>query len=782
MFGERIVRREDPAFLRGRGQYVDDIHLDRMAHAAFVRSPFAHAEILSIDTGAARAAPGVLAVYTMDDLAAHLTCRRLPVELPAFGLLKTLDPPILADGDVRHVGEPVAVVIAEHPYAAEDAAQLVEVEYDPLPVAADLRNDAGDPPAHRGLDDNLVARIDMSFGDVDGAFATAAHRIHDVTFQHKGLGHAIETRGIVARHDKTDDVLTVWSATQMAHRALNVLVEVLGRDERRIRIVPPDVGGGFGPKFVFYGEEVVIPAAAMLLGRPVKWIEDRREHFTATTQERDQIWDMEAAIDADGRLLGVRGSLTHDHGAYTPYGINLPYNAATNFPGPYHIPVLSLDIKVVATNKTPVTPVRGAGRPQGTFSMERLMDAIATKLGLDRDEVRRRNMIPADAMPYETAIKTRDGGFMTYDSGDYPATQQSAMEAAGFGDFERRREAARAEGRYLGIGLANYVEGTGRGPFESALIRVGPSGKVTIATGATSQGQGLNTSLAQICAGALGVPMDDIEVVAGDTGSVPVGLGAFASRQAVNAGSSVLRASEAVRDKALKAASQMLEAAEDDLEIVDGKVRVKGVPDMGVRLADIAKALAGQPGFAIPGGMEPGLEAMANFAPPGLTYCNGTHIAEVEVDIGTGEVRIDRYVVVHDSGRLINPLIVDGQIAGGVAHGIGSALFEKMIFDDQGQPQTTNFGEYLLPTAPELPDFDMHHQETPTPLNPLGVKGAGEGGTIPATSVIASAVDDALSEFGLHVTDLPIVPQDLVRMVREARTTAKSGGEDGHVS
>ena len=768
VFGQKVNRVEDPALLRGKARYIDDIHLDGMLHAAFVRAPVAHALISGTDSSAARALDGVVAVYTLDDLRPHLTDPVLPVEQPSGALKLSASPSALADGEVRYVGEPVACVIATTPYIAEDAARLVSVDYSDLPVSSDYLAalEDGSPTAHSAFGDNVVAGFTLAYGDADSAFDDAAHVFRETLHQHKGLGHAIECRGVAAQVDPRDGVLTVWSATQMAHRAQSILVQMLDLPEDRIRVVTPTVGGGFGPKFVFYQEEVVIPVAAMLLNRPVKWIEDRREHFTAATMERDQLWDLEVAVDAEGRLQGVRGTMAHDHGAYTPYGVNLPYNAATNFLGPYELPTMSLDVRLALTNMTPVTPVRGAGRPQGTFAMERLMDRIARELKIDRVEARRRNLIPADAMPYDTQIKTRDGAIMTYDSGDYPAAMDAALDRAGYGGFKTRQEAARAEGRYLGIGVANYVEGTGRGPFESATVRVKPSGRIVTYTGATDQGQGLQTALAQVCAAQTGAAIEDIEVVTGDTGTVSLGLGAFASRQAVTAGSSVHVAALEVRRKALKVAAHLLEAAEEDLDIADGKISVRGVPDLSVTLGDVARAVQGMPGFSLPGGVDPGMEATAHFTPPTLTYCNGTHVVEVEVDPGTGHVEVLNYVIVHDSGRLINPTIVEGQITGGATHGLGSALFERMIYDDQGQPQTTNFGEYLLPSAPEVPHYDIVHMASPTPLNPLGVKGAGEGGTIPVTSAIASAVDDALAPFGVVVRELPIEPKRIVEMIR----------------
>ena len=777
VLGARVARNEDAALLRGNACYVDDIHFPGMLHAAFVRSPYAHAEIRGIDSSAALALDGVVAVYASADLAPHLTMLNMPVAQPSAALRQSLDPFVLAGDEVRHVGEPVAVVIAEHAYIAEDAVSLVDVDYQPLPVVADARAALapGASTAHRGAPDNVVGSFTLDYGDCDAAIATAPHVFNEAFLLHKGLGQAMECRGVAARFDPVDDMLNVWAGTQMAHRSRDILARLLGRSEERLRVVAPHVGGGFGPKFIFYPEDAVIPLAAMLLGRPVKWIEDRREHFTATTQERDQFWEVEAACNSDGGLLALRGILIHDHGAYTPYGINLPYNSGTNLLGPYVLPNYHLAVTVAATNKTPVTPVRGAGRPQGTFVMERMLDRMADALGIDRVEIRRRNLIRPEAMPYVTPVKTRDGAAMTYDSGDYPACMDLALARAGYDGFRARRDTARADGRFLGVGVANYVEGTGRGPFESATVRISPSGAVTVHTGATDQGQGVTTALAQICAESLGLDVADVAVVTGDTATVPLGLGAFASRQTVTAGSSTHIAAGAVRDKALAVAAHMLEASEEDLELTGGQVRVRGVPEMSVSLGDIAAALAGVPGFALPGGIAPGLEANANFSPDMPTYCNGTHVAEVEVDPETGRVTILNYTTAHDSGRLINPMIVDGQVIGGAVHGIGNALFEHMRFDDSGQPLTVTLAEYLMPTAPEIPWIATEHMESPTPLNPLGVKGAGEGGTIPATAAIASAVEDALAPFGVRINDIPIAPSRLVALIAEAKQQSGDG-------
>ncbi|MBI2319254.1 MAG: molybdopterin-dependent oxidoreductase, partial [Betaproteobacteria bacterium] len=596
----------------------------------------------------------------------------------------------------------------------------------------------------------------------------ASHRISERFRIHKGGGHSIEPRGVVARFDPVEDSLTVWDGTQMPHRAKAVLVASLGLAEHQVRVIAPDVGGGFGPKAVFHPEELAVPAAAMLLQVPVKWIEDRLESFTATVGERVQEWEMEAAADREGRLLAIRGRLYHDHGACTPYGVALSYNSATNLVGPYVLPAYHLEIQVGLTNLVPAAPTRGAGRPQGTFVMERLLDGIALQLGIERDEIRRRNLIAPAQMPYATPIVTRDGKAMTYDSGDYPECQRRALAAAKWSEFSGRQAAARSEGRWLGIGMANYVEGTGRGPFESAAVRVEPSGEIRVTTGATAQGQGTKTMLAQLVGGVLGVPLEKIHVVDGDTAASPLGLGAYASRQAVTAGNAVVIAARLVAEKARKAAAAMLEVAPEDLDLADGCVRVKGIPGLKRSLADLARALQGTPGYALPGDLEPGLAAASDFQPGAIAYTNGTHVVEAEVDIHTGAVRLDRYVVVHDCGRMINPMMVEGQVLGGVVHGIGATLFEWMRYDESGQPLCGTYADYVLPTADVVPRIEIHHMESPSPLNPLGIKGAAESGTIGAASAIASAIEDALKPLGVRITDLPVTPARLFALIRAA--------------
>ena len=771
--GTRLRRLEDPPLLTGRGRFVDDIDVPGALHAAFVRSPHAHARIGRIDAAAARAAPGVHAVLTLADLAPVLALPRMAAGPRSGKRADHLIPFVLARDEACFVGEPLALVLAASRYQAEDAAALVEVEYEPLPAVADCRAaaESGAPRARTEAPSNVVSTYSVGYGDVAAVFAAAPHVYRDVLWQHRGAGHPIEGRGIVVDYRASDDTLTVWASTQKAHDLFQRLAEILGHDENRLRVATPDVGGGFGPKLIVYQEDVAAAAAAKLLRRPVKWIEDRREHFLGAIQERDQYWTMEIAVDADARILGIRGRLVHDLGAYALQDVNLPYNSATSVSGPYVVPAYAMDVLIAQTNKTPVSSVRGAGYPQPAFAMERLLDRVAREQGLDRAEVRRRNLIAADKMPYEKPLKARSGAGIVYDSGDYPACQAEVLAAAGWDDFPRRQAAARAEGRFIGIGLANAVKGTGRGPFESGVVRIMPSGRISVFTGAAAMGQGLSTALAQICADELGVDADRVTVIAGDTAAAPLGLGGFASRQLVTAGSSVLLAARAVAAKARTLASHMLEAAEADLELADGAVRVAGAPQVSVTLGDLARVLRGAPGYGFPEGVEPGLDATFNFRTDALAYANASHVVEAEVDVETGGVRILRYVAIQDSGRRVNPLIVEGQVQGGIAHGIGNALFEWMGYDSGAQPVTTNFAEYLLPTAAELPNVETLYKESPSPLNPLGVKGAGEVGTIPAAAAVISAVEDALAPFGVRISQTPITPARLLELIRNARQT-----------
>ena len=770
LFGKDIKRLEDPVLLRGEAHFADDICLPEMAHACFVRSPFAHALVKGINSSAAEEIEGVIAVITLADLRPQLLSELLVVGLPSPSYRQHSDRPVLAFEEVSYVGEPVALVVARSRHIAEDAAAIVDVDYEALPAISDCKKalEDGSPTARAGAPHNLMAEFLQEYGDVDAAFSNSPHVFKESLLVHRGGSHSIECRGCVARYEDITDELTLWTSHQMPHSLMRTFVEITGLDENKVRIVTPHVGGGFGPKLVVYQEDVSLLLASKLLKLPIKWIEDRREHFTNTTQERDQYWDVEIAVDEEGLIQGVRGGVIHDHGAYTARGVNLPYNAAETIPLAYEIKNFKMAVRVALTNKVPVTPVRGAGHPQGVFVMERLLDRAARELKIDRAEIRRRNLIPGDQMPYEKPLKTRGGMPVLLDSGNYPKCQAIAEEAADWAGFPARQKAALANGRYLGIGLSNFVKGTGRGPFEQVTVRIGPSGKVHVYTGGVNIGQGTHTMLAQIVGEQLGADMNNVTLVGGDTHATALGIGTSNSRLAVVAGTSAHVAAVKVREKALKVASQLLEASQEDLEIIDGDVVVRGT-DMRISLGDVANAVAGTPGYALPEGTEPGLEATENVVLDNLAFAKGTNVIEVEVDPDTGGVKILKFILAHDSGVIINPMMADGQIFGSAAHGIGNSLFEWMGYDDDANPVTTNFGEYLLVTATEMPHVQVIHHESPSPLNPLGVKGVGECGVVPTPAAVISAVENALQPFGAKFSKAPVSPSEIIGMIKQGR-------------
>jgi carbon-monoxide dehydrogenase large subunit len=769
--GRRQARLEDPALLRGTGRFVDDMHPPGLLEAAFLRSPVAHGLIRSIDTTTARSLPGVHAVYTLADLRRILTADRLPLQFPSTVLPPDISPFILASREVCYVGEAIALVVADNRYIAEDALALIDLDIENLPAISDCRTAlaANSPKVHLDRPCNLLIEFEQNYGDADSAIDKAPRRLNINLTQHRGGAHPIECRGLIASYDRGADMLTVWDSTQLSHEARFFIMTMLGLDENRIRVIAPDVGGGFGAKFILYPEEVAISAASRLLGRPIKWIEDRREHLMASIQERDQYWELEVGFDDEGRLAAVRGSMINDAGAYTYQGINLPYNASTNVPGPYVLPDYKLRVSVVETNKVPTAPVRGAGYPEGCFAMERMLDAIARDLNLDRAEVRRRNLVPARAMPYQTPMTSRSTSPITYESGDFPACLDLALEVAEYRNFAARRAAALAEGRHLGFGISTGLKGSGRGPFESAIVRVGRSGKVSVYTGAMAMGQGLKTVLAQIAADEIGVRPEQVSVVAGDTSTIQLGLGGFASRQTVTAGNSTHLAARAVREKAIAAAAILLDVAPDNLDIVDGMIGEPG-KNLSISLRDVADSLAGAPGYKLPAGLAPGLDAAVNFETLALTYGIGAHAVELEVDPATGEVKLLNYVVVNDCGRVINPMTAEGQIHGGVVHGIGNALFEWMGYDGNAQPITVTLAEYLLPAAPEIPPLAVRLVEYPSTKNPLGVKGIGESGTVPAASAIVSGIEDALRDHCIRIDVAPIGPARLLKLIHAAES------------
>jgi carbon-monoxide dehydrogenase large subunit len=775
-FGERIKRNEDPRLLTGQALFVDDVHLPEMAHVAFVRSPYAHAYVTSIDVSAAKEMNGVLAVYTAEDLGDYWKPGPLlvsPPPIPGIVFNERTQVPLARD-KVLFVGEPVVMVVAESRYLAEDAAEVIWVDYEALPAVVGLEEAlAPDAPLlHEDLDSNLAAHVVQEKGSY-ASIKDDAELIIQRRFDYdRGTAAAMENRGIVAQWDFRAAKLTVWDTTQAPIPIRNGLARLLNLSEHQVRVIAPFIGGGFGPKIMmFYQEEVLVPWAAMKLNRPVKWIEDRSENFVATTQERGQIHDAEMALSNDGKILGIHDVFIHDNGAYIPYGLTVPINSQCTLLGPYHVPNYYSEFKVVFTNKTIVTPYRGAGRQHGVFVMERLLDIAARELGLSVNEIRRRNYIPTDMFPYDNEIIFQDFRPLVYDSGNYEPALDQAVDLIKYHDFKKETQPqARSEGRYLGIGVVSYVEGTGIGPYEGARVQVETSGRVSVATGIGTQGQGHYTSFAQIVADQVGVNVEDVDIVTGDTDQFHWGSGTFASRGAVVAGNAINEAASDVRTKILKMASESLEAAEEDLEIVGGKVRVRGVPQRTVSLKDLAQDANPLRGAVEPG-TEPGLEATNYFGPKMGATASGVHAIIVEVDPETLDVDVLEYVVVHDCGRVINPLILDGQIHGGVAQGLGNAFYEQLVYDENGQLLNGSFMDFLLPTSCDVPRIIVGHEETPSPLNPLGIKGAGEAGAIPTAALFAQAVEDALQKDGLEILEIPLNPCKLWQLVQDTGAT-----------
>jgi carbon-monoxide dehydrogenase large subunit len=775
-FGAPIKRNEDRRLLTGRALFVDDIAFPNMVHAAFLRSAVAHGRIRSIDVKAARARPGVVAVYTAADLGSYWQPGPLLVPPPpiAGSTFNQRTQVPLARDKVRHVGEPLAVVMAESREVAEDALADIVVDIEPLPAVVDLEKalDAASTRVHEDVRQNIAAHVRQTKGNYAAALAQAAHVVRRRFVYDRGASSPIETRGIVTNWDPKADQLTVWDTTQAPVFLRSGLAGMLGLSERQVRVIAPFVGGGFGPKIMlFYPEEVVLPWAAMRLERPIKWIEDRKEHFFATTHERGQIHDAEMALTTDGRILGIKDVFLHDTGAYDPYGLTVPINSQCTLLGPYDVANYDSTFTAVFTNKPIVTPYRGAGRQHGVFVVERLLDLAARDLAIDRAEIRRRNFIAADAFPYDNKIIYQDFEPLSYDSGNYEPILDKALAMVGYDGFLKEEQPRlRAEGRHLGIGIAAYVEGTGIGPYEGARVQVQANGKVSVATGIGTQGQGHFTSFAQIVADEVGVDVRDVDVVTGDTDQFYWGAGTFASRGAVVAGNAVSEAAKVVRKKILQIASEHFECAEEDLDIADGKVSIAGVPGKSVPLGDLAVKANPMRGAVRPG-TEPGLESTQYFGPPAGATASGVHAMIVEVDPETLAVEIRKYVVVHDCGTVINPMILAGQIHGGVAQGIGNAFYEKLAFDDDGQLLNASLADYLLPTSLDVPAMELGHTVTLSPLNPLGIKGAGEAGAIPVGPLFAQAIEDALdlNARSIEILEIPLSPSRLWQLLTEAK-------------
>jgi carbon-monoxide dehydrogenase large subunit len=764
VIGAAVKRKEDFRLLTGRGKYAADVRLPDLLHAAVLRSPHPHARIAALRADAARSLPGVAAVITAADLGA---VGRIPVRLgqrAGAGPSACLQPP-LATGMIRYVGEPVAFVVAESRYLAEDALELIEIDWELLPVVVDARRagEPGTPILHPAAGGNVIERLSARAGNAEAALAGADRRLRERFAVQRHTGVPMETRGLTAAHDPGTGMLTVWGVAKVPHFNRRVLADMLGHPEHLIHFIELEVGGGFGVRGEFYPEDFVVPWTAMRLGRPVQWIEDRREHLIATNHSRQQYHDVEIGARRDGTIVALRDRFMVDLGAYIrTHGVVVPELTMALLPGPYRIANYECEALCVMTNKTPTGTYRGPGRYEGTFVRERLIDRLAEELELDPADVRRRNFIDPDEMPYEVGGASL-GQKTVYDCGDYRSAFEQALAAADYKALRDEQRRARGEGRYLGIGVGCVLEKAGLGPWEYARVEVDGSGRVVVYSGVAAVGQGIETTLAQVCADELNVSPESITVVHGDSARVPFGIGGFASRGAAVALPAALEASRKVRDKIFRVASALLEAHADDLVLEAGAVHVRGLPERAVTLRQLARA-------AVPGppGMEPGLYAAHFFEAPRMTYPYGTHVALVEVDPATGRIVVQKYVVTYDVGRAINPMIVDGQIVGGLAQGIGGAIFEELVYDEGGQPLTTTFMDYLVPTAMEMPEGTIVRilEETPTPLNPLGVKGVGEGGSSGAGASIANAVADALAPLGVTISELPLSPNRIAALLR----------------
>jgi carbon-monoxide dehydrogenase large subunit len=776
VFGASVLRREDARFLTGRGRYTDDITIPGTTHAAFVRSPHAHARILAIDTTEAERLPGVRAVFTGQQLKAG-GVNGIPVGwlLPD---MKTPARPPLAVDRVRHVGEAVAVVIADDPYIAQDAAELVAIEYEVLPAVADATDALrGGPLVHDDAPENRCFHWEI--GDAaatERMFAGAAHIVRQRLVNQRLAAVAVEPRSTLASYNAGTDELTLWVTSQNPHvHRLIMGAFVLGIPEHKLRVIAPDVGGGFGSKIFIYPEECVAAWTARKIGRPVKWTATRSESFLTDAQGRDHVTEVELALDAEGHMLGLRVRTVANMGAYLSlFAPCIPtYLYGTLLSGVYKIPAIHATVDAAFTNTPPVDAYRGAGRPEAAYLLERIVDLAADELGINPAALRRLNFIPADAFPYQTPVA------LQYDSGNYAPALDLALQRIGYPKLLEEQAQGRREGRYLGVGISTYIEacsiapsqvagslGAQAGLYESASVRVHPTGKVTVFTGSHSHGQGHETTFAQLVSHDLGIPMDDVEIVHGDTGAVQFGMGTYGSRSGALGGTAIHLAIGKIQEKAKKIAAHLLEAAPEDIVAEGGRYHVRGAPDRSKGFADIS--LAAYLAHNYPKDLEPGLEANAFFDPSNFTFPFGAHVALVEVKRETGEVKILKYVAVDDVGNVINPMIVDGMIHGGIAQGVSQALWEEVRFDRSGQPLTTSLMDYAVPRADQVPSFDTARTVTPTPVNPLGIKGVGETGTIASTPAIANAVMDALAPFGVRHIDMPLTPQKLWTAMQHA--------------
>lgn len=789
LFGTAIKRREDPALITGKGKYTDDLQLPHMAYISIVRSPYAHARIKSIDTSKAKAVDGVIAVFTGQDVRRSDEPGEVEVDpgqrvigdvLPVGWLLPGLKTPrhrMMAIDKVRYVGDAVAVVVAEDRYTARDAADLVEVDYEPLPAVTDPAKaaEAGTPLVHDDLGDNITFDWEIGSKDAaDQAFANAAHVVSLDLRNNRLIPHAIEPRAVLADFNSSKDELNLWMTSQNPHiHRLLLALASLGLPEHKIRVIAPEVGGGFGSKIHHYADEAITAWCAMRVGRPVKWTATRSETNMTDAHGRDHVTKAELALDENGKILGLRVNTYANMGAYlSTFAPAVPtYLYGTLMSGQYDIPAIHCRVIATFTHTTPVDAYRGAGRPEATFVIERLMHLAADQLGIDQAELRRRNFVPPDAFPYQTQVA------MLYDSGNYGPALDKALELVGYNNLRAEQERRQQQGgKLLGIGLSCFIEACGLAPsevvgalgaqagqWESAQARVHPTGTVTIFTGSSAHGQGHETTFAQIVADKLGIDMDKIEVVHGDTGQVQYGWGTYGSRSGAVGGAAVAMAVDKVIEKGRKIAAHLLEAATEDVVFEDGKYFVRGAPDRSQSWGDIA--LQAHLAHKYPRDLEPGLNETAFYDPSNFTFPFGTHIAVVEVDPDTGEVALQRYLSVDDVGNVINPLIVDGQLHGGVAQGIGQALYEEAVYDENGQLLSGTLMDYAVPKAHRLISFETDRTVTPSPHNPLGVKGVGEAGAIASPAAVVNAVMDALKPYGVKHIDMPLRPEKIWRAI-----------------
>ena len=771
VIGKRVKRVEDPRLQTGQALFVGDVNLPNMLHAAFLRSDYAHARIKSIDTSQAKEIPGVVGVYTAEDMGPAwepgppLVSPPPTLENVVFNSRRQV--PLVKD-KVKHAGEIIAVVVAESRYIAEDAVEEIFVDYEPLPAVVDLEKclEPGSTLVHDDLDTNLAAHLIQIKGDYEAAKKDADLVIKRRFNLDRGAAAAMENRGLVVDWDPKNQHLMVWDATQSPIPIRNGMAARLGLRTHQVRVVAPFVGGGFGPKIMmFYAEEMVLPWLTMKLERPVKWIEDRRENFYATTQEREQIHEVEMALSKEGQILGIKQKFIHDTGAYNPYGLTTPLNTQSHSMGPYDVKNYTSDLTVVFTNKTIVTPVRGAGRPQGIYVVERMLDIASRELGLDSREVRRLNFISPDAFPYNHEIIDQAFTELVFDSGNYQPAYDQALEKLGYEKFIKEEQPKlRAEGKHVGIGIVPFIETTGVGPYEGARVAIEPSGKISAATGVGTQGQSHMTSFSQIIAEELSVNVEDISMVTGDTAEIHWGTGTFASRGAVVAGNAVLAAASDVRQKVLKLASKILETPEDELELDAGLVRVADIPEQSISLGELA-VLANPFRGAVEPGTEPGLESTKYFGPAYGATAFGVHGMILEVDPETMMIKILKYVTVEDCGTMLNPLVVEGQIHGGVSMGIGNCYYEKLHYDENAQLLNASLADYLIPTSAEMPHIEVFHENTPAPNNKLGTKGVGEAGAIPVPAAFAQALENALPEYDLEILETPLSPNRLYELL-----------------